>query len=158
MASHQYSSVETSGGLAMFAASGQAATSSGEPWTLSAGQTHAFYDFEVSGGDVSVTLSGQLNASIGDLSSNTDARAMFVLFERSGGPRLVDKLVGRNGGSDEMVPPTALSGTYVLRPGRYRINVFAEGNSMALMEDVEGVPTLRVAGGSSSFTFTLRVQ
>jgi len=141
----------------MFTASGQTTSSSAAVGTLSLGQAYATFDFEVSGGDVSVTLTGQLGVNIPDDSSNTAARASFILMERLG-QRLVDKAVGRNQVSNLPFATTAtLSGTYLLAPGRYRILVYADGDSLAVMRDVNDVPTLIEARGSSNYTFTLSV-
>ena len=156
-ATERYSSIGPSNRVTMFSASGQAATSSAISGTSSLGQAYATFDFDVSGGDVSVTLTGQLNASIPDDSSSTAARASFIL-ERRGGARLVDKDVGRSSGSNlPFVSPTTLSGTYRLTPGTYRVNVFANGTSLAVTKNVDGVPELREASGSSSYTFSLSV-
>jgi hypothetical protein len=155
-ASEHYSSVATLGRMTMFTASGQSATSSTIESTGSLGQAFATYDFEVSGGDVSVTLTGQLSANIPDDSSNAEARASFILQRRLGA-KLVNEAVGGNT-QDLPFPTRTLSGTYLLTPGTYRINVFASGNSIAVAPLVDGVPVLRAASGSSNYTFTLRVQ
>ena len=118
---------------------------------------YATFDFEVSGGDVSVTLSGQLNASIPDTTSNTEARASFILQRRLGA-RLVDKQTGGNAGDTPFTTSAPLSGTYQLTPGIYRVNVFATGNAAAVMRpDAQGDLELRSAAGSSNYTFTLTV-
>ena len=120
-------------------------------------QAYATFDFEVSGGDVSVTLSGQLNASIPDTTSSTEARASFILQRRLGA-RLVDKQVGGNAGDTPFTTSAPLSGTYRLTPGSYRVNVFATGEAAAVMRpDAQGDLELRSAAGSSNYTFTLTV-
>ncbi|PYP77764.1 MAG: hypothetical protein DMD35_13790 [Gemmatimonadetes bacterium] len=70
----------------------------------------------------------------------------------------MDKQVGRSSSSNQTYTTTAtLSGTYLLTPGRYRLNVSADGDSSAVMRDVNDVPTLIEARGSSNYTFTLSV-
>jgi len=157
-ATERYASIATSGRMTTFTATGQVTSSSAVNGTLGLGQAYATFDFEVSGGDVSVTLTGQLTANIPDDSSNTAARASFILSERLGA-RLVDKQVGRSSSSNQTYAKTAtLSGTYLLTPGRYRLNVYADGDASAVMRDVNDVPTLIEARGSSNYTFALSVQ
>jgi hypothetical protein len=156
-ATQRYTSTVTSGSLMTFTASGQSSTSSAVEATRGFTQAYATFDFEVSGGDVSVTLSGQLSASIPDTTSSTEARASFILQRRSGA-RLVDKQVGGNAGDTPFTTSAPLSGTYRLTPGIYRVNVFATGEAAAAMRpDAQGDLELRSAAGSSNYTFTLTV-
>ena len=142
-----------------FTASGQSSTSSAAENTRGFSQAYATFDFEVSGGDVSVTLSGQLNATIPDTASSSEARASFILQrERPSGARLVDKQVGGNAGDTPFTTSAPLSGTYRLTPGIYRVNVFASGDAAAIMRpNAEGDPELRSAAGSANYSFTLTV-
>jgi len=140
-----------------FTASGQSSTSSAAENTRGFSQAYATFDFEVSGGDVSVTLSGQLNANIPDTASSSEARASFILQRRLGA-RLVDKQVGGNAGDTPFTTSAPLSGTYRLTPGIYRVNVFASGDAAAIMRpDAQGDPELRSAAGSANYSFTLTV-
>jgi hypothetical protein len=99
-----------------------------------------------------------LNAGIPDRTSNTRARASFIL-QRRAGERLVDKLAGGNADDTLFTTSATLSGTYQLTPGIYRVNVFADGTATAVThQDAEGNPELRSAAGSASYTFTLTVM
>ena len=151
-AQERYDAVTTSSG-ALLSLSGSGDFSQG---TLVAGASilgmaYARYDLLVTGGDVHVTLSGSLTASVSSDTLSPDAQASFILSEDPG-VRLVDRTAGRSGGSNvPMSPNTNLSGTYKLVPGRYRINVFVDG-------DAVGTVDAPAVSGSARYSFMLVVQ